>query len=286
MSETTSTTSTAASAQGVWAGPCSWPVSYALCPEDDGALATLSLDDQQLMEHMAVEYLWNWTGQKFGLCETTFRPCRSDCYNAAVPTVDWPRTRAEARAGTWGPVLISGQWFNLGCGVCGVSCRCDGGAKQLKLPGSVYSVTSVTIDGVELPASAYEFRGGSILMRIDGEPWPSCQNLSLPLTEADTWSITVETGLPVPQSGQVAAGLLAEEFAKALCRDKRCALPQRWQTITRQGITVTSQDLFEDLEKGHTGIWLIDAWVASIKAPRRYVSSVKSPDYRSGFRRV
>ena len=85
-------------------------------------------------------------------------------------------------------------------------------------------------------------------------------------------------GTPVPAGGQVAAGLLSLEMAKALAHDSSCKLPQRWQSITRQGVTITAQDLFEDLNEGRTGLWLVDSWVASVTQPKRVGGRVFSPD--------
>ena len=76
-------------------------------------------------------------------------------------------------------------------------------------------------------------------------------------------TMKVTTGQPVPESLNIAAGVLALEIARALCKDSTCKLPQRIQTITREGVTVGFQDDFEGLEKGRTGIWLIDMAVAS-----------------------
>src|SRR3546814_15264182 len=93
--------------------------------------------------------------------------------------------------------------------------------------------------------------------------------------EADTWSILYNRGYPVPAGGQVAAGLLAVELAKAACGDKSCGLPQRVQSITRQGVNIAVLDAFDAIDPGHTGIGLIDSWVASVvrRPPRLRVYS-------------
>src|SRR3546814_4772015 len=50
----------------------------------------------------------------------------------------------------------------------------------------------------------------------------------------------------------ISAGRLANELAKAACNDKSCGLPQRVQSITRQGVTVAVLDSFDDIDTGHT----------------------------------
>ena len=101
--------------------------------------------------------------------------------------------------------------------------------------------------------------------------------MALPTTAPGTFSIAYDYGREVPIGGQLAAGVLACELAKAACRDSSCALPQRIQSITRQGVTVAVLDAFDDIDSGHTGIWLIDSWVSSIVKPLR-PGRICSPD--------
>src|SRR3546814_14899634 len=89
--------------------------------------------------------------------------------------------------------------------------------------------------------------------------------------EADTWSILYNRGYPVPAGGQVAAGLLAVELAKAACGDKSCGLPQRVQAITRQGVTIAVLDAFADTDTRHTALWLLGSSRAlADRRPARY----------------
>ena len=71
--------------------------------------------------------------------------------------------------------------------------------------------------------------------------------------------------------------MLAWELSKAVECPDECELPQRVQSVTRQGVSVTVLDQFEDLDEGRTGIWLIDSWVASVTRPPSG-GSVLSPD--------
>jgi len=243
---------------------CTWPVDYSSCST---AFEAVSAEDRAKVEAMATEYLSAWA-PGFGLCEETVLPCRSDC--------DPSRRQStyEGRPPVWQPVLVGGRWYNLTCSTClSDVCGCDLGAKGLTLPGPIHEVTAVTLDGDTLPESAYAVYDRSTLVRLDGGVWPACQDLTDP-----TFEITYTRGRPVPIAGQVAAGVLAEQFHLALCGSNKCQLPQRVQTVTRQGVTVAMLDSFEDVDKGHTGIWLIDSWLASVTSPPRR-SSVSSPDY-------
>jgi hypothetical protein len=261
---------------------CEWPVSFAGCGECD-ALTSLPPDEAQVFIDMAIGLLWEWTGRVFGVCPTEIRPCSETCAGAYPGSTFWGRGPGYdpgfPRNGSsgWTPVLIGGQWYNMGC-ACTTSCSCAiDGAKVLNLPGPVDEVTTVTIDGVVLPPSAYRLERKRSLIRTDGGVWPACQDLLAEPPAANTFEVTYDRGVPVPVGGQVAAGRLACELAKASCSDSTCALPERLQTITRQGITVGFMDTFTDLKEGGTGIWIIDAWTTSVSAPRP-TSSVRSVD--------
>lgn len=263
--------------------PCDWPLLF---PKEDGYGATgcPSLDRvtpavRDAVISAATSMLWNWTGRQFGLCEVTVRPCRDDCgKNVSTYRGRTGVPLSGLYRSPWTPVLIGGDWFNLSCGQCANRCKCDG-AWSIRLPGPIDSVTAVTIDGVVLDPSAYRVDNRSILTRQDGDEWPECQDMDKPAGEVDTWSVTYQRGLPVPEHGQIAAGVLACELASAAV-GADCRLPQRIQTITREGISVGVLDTFDNIKDGATGIWLIDSWVASVvHRPKR--SLVLDPDNRA-----
>ncbi len=259
-------------------GPCDWPVVYLRDPD---CTADWSAVQRETFESMATTYLWNWTARQFGPCPVALRPCRADCdgftWFAGLGPYTQGAAAVRSRGGTWGPVLLGGKWFNVTCGSCGDNCSCSGNTEALRLPGPIAEVTSVMIDGQALPITAYRVDNASVLVRTDNLGWPVCQDMSLAPTEEGTWEINYTQGLPVPAGGQVAAGVLACELGKAATGDSSCQLPRRLQTIARQGVTMTFLDAMDDLDKGRTGIWLIDSWVASVMNPPR-PSQVYSPD--------
>jgi hypothetical protein len=235
-----------------------------------------------MWEDMATEFLWRWTGQRFGQCEATIRPCRQDC-TAGLSTYHGGMTGGTSSShngNPWHPTLIGGSWFNIGCGGCGDNCGCSSG-RALRFDKPVSGIASIEIDGVVIDPTTYRVDNNVLLVREDGQQWPFCQNMSHALGEPDTWAITLLTGEPVPVGGQIAAGKLACEFAKAACGAKGCELPSRVQSITRQGVSVSLLvQTFDDMDKGRTGIWLVDSWVASVMKPD-IGFSMASPDYRS-----
>lgn len=245
---------------------CTWPISYASCSEC-APLDALDPAEKAVFEQMASDYLWNWTGRVYGTCPVEVRPCRADCSYGSTFWGSGPYPFEGS--GGWYPTIINGAWTNVRCGSCRAStCEC-GSTNALDLPGPVASITSVVIDGVTLDPAAYRVDNFHLLVRVDGGSWPTCQDLDAEPTQANTFLVQYERGMDVPLGGQMAAGVLACELAKASCRDASCALPQRIQSITRQGVTIAVLDGFDDIDSGHTGIWVIDSWVASIVKPKR-----------------
>lgn len=268
----------------VQVGPCSWPIA-APDPDDSAclpcpALESLGEEQRRDVEDMARALLWAWTGRRYGLCETAVRPCRSTCQDR--PATFWGPTAASTlpRVGGWYPALIGGQWFNIGCGVCSGSCSCrDDAATALELPGPVESIDAIWIGGELLPETAYRLADG-ILYRVDGEAWPACNTQTEDPREPGSaaWEITYQKGYPVPAGGSLAAYRLVCELAKSICGDNDCALPSRVTSVTRQGVSVAILDGFEGLDEGKTGIWEIDAWIASVAYKVTSPPRVYSPD--------
>lgn len=278
---------------------CDWPINYSACgatpadPDADPpvaaktgckALDNLDAEARENFERMAAQMLWHWTGEIFGVCEVVTRPCIQSCASASrwLETF-WGRGpypwQGRVDSGSWVPLLIGGQWFNMGCGCTGTCSCAEEGPNALRLPGPIVEVTQVRIDGEVIPPAQYQVLYNRLLVRLDGTPWPACQNLLTDASNENTFEVTYKRGVSVPTGGQLAAGILACELAKAACNDSSCQLPQRLQTITRQGVTVGFSDDFRGLDDGKTGIWLIDAWTASVKAPQaRAHAGVRSPD--------
>lgn len=191
----------------------------------------------------ATEVLYWASGQQFGLCTQTIRPCRRDCWG--MGSYNWGRDLLP----TWGgspfsgwptPALINGEWFNLVCGACGDNCSCTM-ISEAMLPGPVWSVTTVKVDGVTLtPDVDYRVDDNRILVRLGGEMWPACNDLSQADTEEGTWSATVEFGQPPPTLGGIAVGALAAEIAKLLVCDASCGLsPFFLSSFSRQGVSAS-----------------------------------------------
>jgi hypothetical protein len=229
----------------------------------------------------ATEVLWALTGRQFGLCEVALRPCRSDCYDGPWPTGwdQWPGT-------SWpSPALIGGSWVNITCGICSGDCQCNE-LSIVVLPSPINSITTVKIDGTTIPASGYAVLDDRKLIRLGGTKWPRCNDLSKPDTQTGTWSITAKFGQTVPTGGALAVGELACEVLRAL-KGEECRLPRTVTSLARQGVSIQFPDVSTLFEKGVTGLYLVDQFIAAWN-PHHLVRRAKtySVDDISAHRRV
>lgn len=239
-------------------GPCAdWEPTWCC----DLSTASTALTGTAIMA--ATEILYNLSGQQFGLCSFTLRPCRRDCYSNS-----WP---FDGGWWQWGgmyprPVLYNGAWFNLTCGSCSGSCSC-GPLEEAWLPGPVNSVTQVLLNGSPMASGTYRIDDFRKLIRTDGGTWPVCQDLSLADTEDNTWSVTAIIGETVPAIGSLAVGELACEIIKA-CTGQACAIPKNATSVSRQGITIDFPTFAELLASGSLGLRWSDLFVATYNPSR------------------
>lgn len=157
-------------------------------------------------------------------------------------------------------VGIDGQWYNRGLGYAPVGCSCSD-ARRIALPGPVGRVESVTIDGVELQASAYEVVGGEWLVRTDGQGWPRHQDMYALAGAEHTFVVRYFQGDAPDELDAYCAGILADEFYKLLSGNgKDCRLPRTVTNVQRQGVTY---DLGQTgFAEGKSGIPEVDVIVA------------------------
>lgn len=252
-------------------GPCEdWPIQWT-CD-----VSTVSPVLTGLAVESATEILYALSGRRFGFCTVTSRPCRQDCYEP------WPDDWPPWSSGYPTPALIGGQWFNLVCGSCSRSCSCTT-VSEVLLPSPVHAVIEVKIDGVALPSSAYRLDNNRLLVRVDGAVWPLCNDLSLADTEPGTWSITAQYGEPIPDLAKLAMGELACEIIRSATGGD-CRLPAGVQQLVRQGVTISYPDIGALFRQGRTGLYLVDAFLATYNPGnlkrRSRVYGVDRPPFR------
>jgi hypothetical protein len=226
----------------------------------------------------ATEVLYNLSGQQFGLCELTVRPCRRDCDGGPFNWGSWWEW-----GGVWPrPLLYQGAWYNLTCGGCAGTCSCVA-LSEAWLPGPVNTVTMVMLNGSPMPSGSYRVDDFRKLVRTDGGMWPICQDLTQPDTAADTWSVTFTYGQDVPAVGKLAVAELACEIVSG-CLGGACAFGRNATSVSRQGITIDFPTFTELLTAGMLGLRWTDMFVATynpqrLKAPP-LVFDVDGPSFR------
>lgn len=233
-------------------GPCTdWPVRF---PCD---VACVSPEATGSAVKFATDIVWGLSGRQFGTCDVTVRPCRRTC-------ADTPWGWAEIFPGNqWiQPTLFQGQWFNVICGSCqGDNCSCSS-VSEVVLPGPVSKIVQVKIDGTPLVTGSYRVDDNRFLVRTDGNVWPLCNDLNKADTQVGTWSVTASFGRAVPEGGQWAVGELACEIFRAI-NGEDCRLPRNVTQLARQGVTISYPDMNALFDKGRTGLYLTDLFIAT-----------------------
>lgn len=236
---------------------CNWPIDETCLPDlpeessgedPDYLAAVLALDAAKAL---ATQVLWALSGRQFCLVETAVRPCPEKY----PPSLRRPVTPSSYEVFSWRDY----GWAGVGCG-CSGSCI-QSGPGMVHLPGPVYEIVEVTVDGDVLDPSEYVLEG-NVLYRTGASWWPS-QNMGRPASEPGTWQVTYLRGTPPPPETAKLLGLLTAEFYNA-CTGGKCRLPRTVSEISRQGVThriVNPNDIYAT---GKTGIPEIDLWLSAV----------------------
>jgi hypothetical protein len=212
---------------------------------------------QELAHEAASEALWLATGQRFGNCAVTLRPCRRDCHDTWPAEVAWSDGIIASHWGYPWPTLRDGVWVNFACGQCVGECSCTS-FSEVRLPDPVHEVVEVRIDGEVLPATGYVLYDSQRLVKTVGE-WPTCQDWTV-TGGPGAWSVSARFGEEVPALGTLAVDKYTCELAKA-CVGAECELPPYATEVTRQGVRFTLKPT-ELLQDGLTGVLLPDLFIA------------------------
>lgn len=265
-------------------GPCSSWINGDDVAAFDPSLGvgsdTWRLDDAA---YAGSELMFELSGRQFpGVCQQTIRPCRNgcECWGDSIGVGPF----------YWTTAYVAGaMWWGWRSECNGDTCGC-GNESYITLPGyPVREILEVKIDGTVLDASEYRLDQRRKLIRLANLTttpptdrfWPACQDLSLPDTEAGTYSVSYTWGADVPLLGRWAAAQMAAELWKAAPANQGdCKLPSRVTRVARQGLSMERLlPLADLLRAGQTGLQYVDAFIAQVnptKARRR--SAVWSPD--------
>lgn len=230
-----------------------WPDPSVIDPADGATAEEVALLEQRV--EIALGLAWSTlqvlSAYQIAICPITVRPSGRGCAHGSyfiAPVV------GPAGSPFW-PTVRNGQWLNVWCGHNG-QCSCDH-VNAVTLPGPVGSIDSVVINGVTLDPEVYRVDNGNSLVRQDGAGWPLCQNFDLPLGEDGVFSVTYYHGATADLLVRYAAGILADEYLKAIVNPNECRLPAGTTQVVRQGISFELQATLFD--NGRTGIAEVDA---------------------------
>lgn len=256
---------------------CGWTLDTTCCPGWDD----YSPEVRQTATDWATGILDALTGRQFDQCPVVVRPCGKRCgYFGGYMTYPVDSAQASGLGAPWMVPYIGagGVWRNCTCGGgCTCRARCEA-----HLAGPIASVVEVKVDGLVIDPAAYRLDNGSILVRTDGECWPECQDLNLSDDEPGTFSVQYRPGQPLPRIGQIAAGELACQFAKACAGDADCTLPKQLQSLSRNGVQVEVVDPNLLTDQGLTGYPNVDLFVKTVNPARlQRGPRVLSPDLRT-----
>lgn len=260
-------------ASGVSVGPCSmWADINAIagcCTVDTSGdpfelIATLTSSMVA-----SSELLYLSSGKQFaGACQRTVRPC--DPLGGCVYGFE---VLSRGHLVGWDGMA----WSGTDCGCRHVS--------EIKLAGSVRSITQVMIDGAVVDPSEYFVRDQKWLIRKNGARWPHCQAQDADDDAAGAFAVTYVYGKTPPELGQRAAVALACEIYKSCTPGLECALPTGVTRVTRQGITI-ERAFFQRDDQGvwRTGMAAVDLFLNGLNPhgiPRR--ATFWSPSRRARY---
>lgn len=225
---------------------CGWPVTAPTPPSfttaEVAAWTAASTEQRDAATTLAGRILWVLTGQVYGLCPLTVRVCHQP-----PPSSTYSGLRLVPPCGT----------------MCG-----PGAGTQVELPAPVHEVTEVSVGGTVLDPSAWMVASRRWLRRIDGQPWPY----------GDDITVTLERGIPIPAGGNLMATRLALNLL-AGARGDACSLPDRATSANRQGVSIELADIREWFSNSLTGIETVDLWVMAWNPTKsRHPARIISPD--------
>lgn len=248
---------------------------------------------QQQFTQAASEYLWAMTGRRLGpSCPVIVRPCRKSCADEFLSRILPHGYSYGGTTGSWIPYVYQGEIRNASLCGCTADCHCGPELCEIELPGPIYDVTEVNINGTVVNPATYRVTDGRFLVRSHGAGpvadadrcWPMCQDMSAKYGSPDTFTVTYRTGLALPELGKVAALELASHLM-ADCGGCGCGLSgrdrQNLSRLTRQGVELEFADAQQVFQDGRTGLPGVDRFIQAynpygLKSPMR----VLSPDYR------
>lgn len=222
-----------------------------------GACAEYGVDPDELDVAMVIssDILWNLTRRKWsGVCSDSIRP-QAQWKRWDGPPAWWPSSMVNGGSGPWGYCSCN-RSRETGCARI----------PELRLPRGPVVADSISVMLNGEPFTEFRLDDGRWLVRTDGSQWPCCQDLLLDDTEPNTFSIDYSFGKLPPRAGGRMAALYGCQIFMSTHPDlsAQCKLPDRVTRVTRQGTTTSFVEPSTLVEKGMTGLTVVDQWVAAV----------------------
>ncbi|MDX3345876.1 hypothetical protein PV387_03355 [Streptomyces sp. ME02-6987-2C] len=255
-------------------GPCDpWPTR--LCCDVEGK----EPEEVARWTLVASQILFSLSGRRIGPCPVTVRPCRRACLESA----SFVSFQTGTGTGPWIPYVgVDGMWRNASVCGCRSDCSC-GELCEVYLPGPVYDVTEVNVDGQVLAPEQYRVDAPGRLVRVGGGCWPDCQDMAAPPGDPDTFAVAYRIGLPVDEAAIAAVSELTCHLLKGCGGSESCGCNANRNIVrySRQGVDLEMPDPQVVYSQGRTGLPIVDAWLMAVN-PNRLdsPSRVYSPDFR------
>ena len=202
----------------------------------------------------ASDFLSLLAGVPLGRCTAAYRPCRREWCDSSYR-----------------------------CGCCAL--------KGIHLPGIDPTVTAVKIDGATVATTEYKVvitsTGVHVLERFDSEYhsvwWPTRQKILAPSTAADTFEVTVESGVEVNMSMKLAVTEVACDVFKAIAGLDH-VLPQGTVSAMMQGVRIDFRRFSDPTEQATmdlAGLGWTNRYLATM--PTDIGTQILSPELDSGW---
>lgn len=278
------------------------PLASGLCQLDGWTLDETCMDIPddtppetiERWRRVAAELLFALTGNRYGpSCPVTVRPCRKQCAEGFSRFFNQGQFLGSGFrfTGPFIPYMVAGRMYNASMCGCVSDCHCGPELCEVYLPGPIYDIVAVDINGEVVDPLTYNILDGQYLVRSSATPedalggtcWPSCQDMSLPPGEAGTFTVTYRTGIPVPALGQAAVTALTAHYIKGCsgcgCGVSNTAAGRNLSRLSRQGVDLEFANPQDVLADGRTGIEIVDQFIHAVNPaglPR--AMRVLSPD--------
>ncbi len=226
-------------------------------------------------QQVATQYLWSMTGYRLGpSCPITVRPCRKTCADGyGLLSGRFLNQGQYQSTGGWIPYMRDGQMYNASLCGCVSDCHCGPELCEIELPGPVYDIVEVTVDGLVVDSATYTVYDARYLTRVNdissGEEtnrcWPTCQDMTLTPANVNTFAVTYRTGLNLSAIATMAVTELTAHFIRGCNGGCGCGAgtAQNLQRLSRQGVDLEFADPQQLFTDGRTGIELVDMFIRS-----------------------